>query len=226
MLERNALISLANGLSLFRLAISPFLLLFLIPNPAARTAVLALFILGEISDFLDGIAARRKNEVSDFGKLIDPMADVIFHLTLFLIFMSLNLVPAWMVIVLVWREVAVSSLRLMASTDRRLVIAAAKPGKVKANIQALVTLLIMVSFLTAPIGLTQAIGFWGSLAAVLASLYSGAFYFFGYRGILASVYRRSRPSALRQKADVILSSESDTESSPRAGGRFFARRSE
>src|SRR5205085_6836523 len=123
--ERSPLISLANGLSLFRLAISPFLLLFLIPNTAVRSAVLVLFILGEISDFLDGIAARRKNQVSDFGKLIDPMADVIFHLTLFLMFLALNLVPAWMVIVLVWREIAVSSLRLMASTDQRVVIAAA-----------------------------------------------------------------------------------------------------
>ena len=192
--------SLANGLSLFRLAISPFLLLFLVPNTAARAIVLALFIFGEISDFLDGIVARRKNQVSDFGKLIDPMADVIFHLTLFLIFMALNLVPAWMVIVLVWREVAVSSLRLMASTDRRLVIAAAKPGKVKANVQALVTLLVIVSFLAGPLDLAQAVGFWGTLAAVVASLYSGAFYFFGYRGILASVYRRSQPSALREQA--------------------------
>jgi CDP-diacylglycerol---glycerol-3-phosphate 3-phosphatidyltransferase len=159
--------------------------------------VLALFILGEISDFLDGIVARRKNEVSDFGKLIDPMADAIFHLTLFLIFLTLQLVPAWMVIVLVWREIAVSSLRLMASTDQRLVIAAARPGKIKANVQALVTFLVMLSFV---IGLpyTRDVGFWGTLAAVLASVYSGAFYFVGYRSILASVYRRSRPSHLRQ----------------------------
>jgi CDP-diacylglycerol---glycerol-3-phosphate 3-phosphatidyltransferase len=189
--------SLANGLSLFRLGVSPLLLLFLVPNTAVRAAVLALFILGEISDFLDGIVARRKNEVSDFGKLIDPMADAIFHLTLFLIFLTLQLVPAWMVIVLVWREIAVSSLRLMASTDQRLVIAAARPGKIKANVQALVTFLVMLSFV---IGLpyTRDVGFWGTLAAVLASVYSGAFYFVGYRSILASVYRRSRPSHLRQ----------------------------
>src|SRR5579884_1723523 len=141
---RSCPISLANGLSLFRLGLSPLLLLFLIPSTAARAVVLALFILGEISDFLDGIVARRKNEVSDFGKLIDPMADAIFHLTLFLLFLAMGLVPAWMVIVLVWREIAVSSLRLMASTDQRLVIAAARPGKIKANVQALVTLLVMV----------------------------------------------------------------------------------
>ena len=164
------------------------------PSSAVRFAVLALFILGEISDFLDGIVARRKNQVSDFGKLIDPMADAIFHLTLFLIFLTLGLVPGWMVIVLVWREVAVSSLRLMASTDQQLVIAAARPGKIKANVQALVTLLVMVSFLAAPLDLTRAIAFWGTLAAVVASVYSGGFYFVGYRGILAAVYRRSRPS--------------------------------
>ncbi len=184
--------SLANGLSLFRLGISPLLLLFFVDNIWVRAVVLALFILGEISDFLDGIVARHKNEVSDFGKLIDPMADVIFHLTLFMIFLTLGYVQGWMVIVLVWREIAVSSLRLMASTDRRMVIAAAMPGKIKANVQALVTLLIMLSVLLAP-SLTKTIGFWGTLAAVLASLYSGAFYFFGYRGILASVYQRSRP---------------------------------
>jgi CDP-diacylglycerol---glycerol-3-phosphate 3-phosphatidyltransferase len=163
--------------------------------------VLVLFIFGEISDFLDGIAARRKNEVSDFGKLIDPMADVIFHLTLFLIFLTLGLVPGWMVIVLVWREVAVSSLRLMASTDRRLVIAAARPGKIKANIQALVTLLVMAAYLAGPLSLAQNVGFWGTLAAVIASVYSGAYYFFGYRGILAAVYQRSRPSHLRQSVE-------------------------
>jgi CDP-diacylglycerol--glycerol-3-phosphate 3-phosphatidyltransferase len=185
--------SLANGLSLFRLGVSPLLLLFLVPNTAIRCFVLALFILGEISDFLDGLVARRRNEVSDFGKLIDPMADVIFHLTLFLIFLTLGLAPAWMVIVLVWREIAVSSLRLMASTDQRLVIAAARPGKIKANVQALVTFLVMASFIVGYNG-TRDIGFWGTLAAVIASVYSGAFYFVGYRRILASVYRRSRPS--------------------------------
>ena len=98
------------------------MLLFLVPSTPLRSIALALFILGEISDFLDGVVARRRNEVSDFGKLIDPMADSIFHLTLFIIFLSLGLVPAWMTIVLVWREIAVSSLRLMASTDQRLVI--------------------------------------------------------------------------------------------------------
>jgi len=189
--------SLANGLSLFRLAISPLLLLFFIENTWVRVAVLVLFIFGEVSDFLDGLVARRQNLVSDFGKLIDPMADVIFHLTLFLIFLSLGFVPGWMVIVLVWREVAVSSLRLMASTDRRLVIAAARPGKIKANIQALVTLLIIISTLVAPLSVTQTIGWWGTLAAVIASLYSGAFYFFGYRGILAAVYQRSQPANQR-----------------------------
>ncbi len=195
---RSPSISLANGLSLFRLGVSPLLLLFLVPSTTVRSAVLVLFILGEISDLLDGIAARRKNEVSDFGKLIDPMADVIFHLTLFLIFLDLGLAPGWMVIVLVWREVAVSSLRLMASTDQRLVIAAAMPGKVKASVQAVVTLLLMVSFLVAPLNVAQGIGFWGTLAAVIASIYSGAFYFFGYRRILRSVYSRSRPGYLRQ----------------------------
>ncbi|HUZ77240.1 MAG TPA: CDP-diacylglycerol--glycerol-3-phosphate 3-phosphatidyltransferase [Chloroflexota bacterium] len=189
--------SLANGLSLFRLAISPLLLLFFVENTWVRVAVLVLFIFGEVSDFLDGLVARRQNLVSDFGKLIDPMADVIFHLTLFLIFLSLGFVPGWMVIVLVWREVAVSSLRLMASTDRRLVIAAARPGKIKANIQALVTLLIIISTLVAPLSVTQTIGWWGTLAAVIASLYSGAFYFFGYRGILAAVYQRSQPANQR-----------------------------
>lgn len=187
---------------MFRLGVSPLLLLFLVPSTAARASVLALFILGEISDFLDGIAARRKNEVSDFGKLIDPMADSIFHLTLFLIFLTMGLVPSLMVIVLVWREIAVSSLRLMASTDQRLVIAAARPGKIKANIQALVTFLVMVSFL-AGTPYTQAIGFWGTLAAMLASVYSGAFYFVGYRSVLASVYRRSRPSELKRAQPVV-----------------------
>ncbi|HEX6513034.1 MAG TPA: CDP-diacylglycerol--glycerol-3-phosphate 3-phosphatidyltransferase [Chloroflexota bacterium] len=212
--HRSHPISLANGLSLFRLGVSPLLLLFLVPSTAARAAVLVLFILGEISDFLDGIAARRKNQVSDFGKLIDPMADAIFHLTLFLIFLTLGLVPGWMVIVLVWREVAVSSLRLMASTDQRLVIAAAKPGKVKANVQALVTLLIMVSFLAAPLDWARIVAYWGTLAAVLASVYSGAFYFVGYRGILAAVYRRSRPS----RDDVIPRSAAV----PRNRGRNLA----
>ena len=185
---------------MFRLGVSPLLLIFLLPSTPLRSIALVLFILGEISDFLDGIVARRRNEVSDFGKLIDPMADVIFHLTLFIMFLALGLAPGWMVIVLVWREVAVSSLRLMASTDRRLVIAAARPGKIKANVQAAVILLIMLSVVSGHPSLAHTIGFWGTLAAVAASLYSGAFYFFGYRGILAAVYQRSRPSRSGQGA--------------------------
>ena len=137
--------------------------------------------------------------MSDFGKLIDPMADAIFHLTLFLVFLDLNLVPGWMVIVLVWREVAVSSLRLIASTDQQLVIAAARPGKIKANVQAVVGFLVMVAYLQEPeAALTHSIAFWGTLAAVVVSVYSGAFYFVGHRGTLAAVYRRSKPSYLRR----------------------------
>ena len=173
------------------------LLLFLVPSTAVRAVVLALFILGEISDFLDGLVARRQNQVSDFGKLIDPMADVIFHLTLFLVFLDLGLAPGWMVIVLVWREVAVSSLRLMASTDQRLVIAAALPGKIKANVQAVVVLAVIVAVLAGSPA-ARDVGLWGTLAAVLASVDSGAFYFFGSRSILASVSRRSRPGQVRQ----------------------------
>jgi len=149
--------------------------------------------------------------VSDFGKLIDPMADAIFHLTLFLVFLDLNLVPGWMVIVLVWREVAVSSLRLIASTDQQLVIAAARPGKIKANVQAVVGLLVMVAYLQEPeAALTHSIAFWGTLAAVVVSVYSGAFYFVGHRGTLASVYRRSKPSHLRRMRRPHLASPSPT----------------
>ena len=137
---------------------------------------LGVFLLAALTDFLDGFIARRKQLVTRLGKLLDPAADKILTSAAFISLVEMNpeVTPAWMVVVIIAREFAVSSLRGFAASEH-VVLAAAPSAKVKTTLQIVaISLLIFYNQLgqferLAPISL------W---AAMLVSLYSGAEYFF------------------------------------------------
>ncbi len=125
--------NIANKLTIFRIVISFFFLIFLfIAAPGAKTFALGLFVIGIISDFYDGHLARRLGITTDFGKLIDPLADKILVSSAFISFVQLDPInlPAWMAALIVAREFSVTTLRLNAMR-KGIVIPAERQGKQK-----------------------------------------------------------------------------------------------
>ena len=118
----------ANKITLLRVALIPvFLVLCYLDHRIAATVV---FIIASLSDLLDGYIARRYNQVSNFGKFMDPLADKILVLAAMCFLVEKGQMPGWVVAVILFREFAVSGLRLIA-VERQRVIAAAWSGKIK-----------------------------------------------------------------------------------------------
>src|SRR5258707_353056 len=112
-----------------------------------ETIALALFVAGGISDFLDGQIARRQNLITNFGILMDPLADKIMVCSAFIAFVGLRWIPAWMVVVIVARELAITGLRLLAAS-KNVVLASEGYGKHKtiSQIVAIISILVLHSY--------------------------------------------------------------------------------
>ncbi|HPC61908.1 MAG TPA: CDP-diacylglycerol--glycerol-3-phosphate 3-phosphatidyltransferase [Verrucomicrobiota bacterium] len=112
-----------------------------------ETLALALFIAGGITDFLDGQIARRWNLITNFGILMDPLADKILVCSAFIAFVGLGWMPAWMVVIIVARELAITGLRLLAAS-RNVVLAAERYGKHKtiSQIVAVISILVLAAY--------------------------------------------------------------------------------
>jgi len=134
--------------------------LVFIPGLAARVAALVCFVLAGLTDWLDGWVARRWNQTSPLGALLDPIADKLLVLGVFLAFVQLDIVPAWMVLVILVRELVVTGVRLFAAS-RQVVIAAAKEGKHKLVSQVVAILVILLVLVVreaaGPSGLSPAV---------------------------------------------------------------------
>ncbi|MEM7697438.1 MAG: CDP-diacylglycerol--glycerol-3-phosphate 3-phosphatidyltransferase [Verrucomicrobiota bacterium] len=112
-----------------------------------KTAALVIFVIAAVTDFLDGYFARKLNLVTNFGKLMDPLADKVLMCAGFVMLVELGLIPAWIVIAILTREFLVTGLRLVASAEGK-VLAAENLGKYKTTIQ-IVTVIYFLVFLAA-----------------------------------------------------------------------------
>lgn len=141
--------NLPNTLSIVRIAAVPVVIVLLI-SPGRRLSVIAalFFVLVCITDWLDGYFARSRGDVTSFSKFLDPLADKLLINTSFIMLIPLGRVPAWVVALIVAREIAVTGLRAVA-THTGVVIAAGSLGKYKTVIQivCLVALLLHYSWL-------------------------------------------------------------------------------
>jgi len=113
----------------------------------SKTAALFVFAIAAITDFLDGYFARKHNLVTNFGKLMDPLADKVLMCAGFVLLTRLELIPAWIVVVILSREFMVTGLRLLASAEG-VVLAAENLGKYKTIFQ-IVTVIYFLLFLAA-----------------------------------------------------------------------------
>lgn len=121
----------ANKLTMLRVVMIPvYLVLWHMDFAWNNLAALAVFVAASLTDLLDGYIARHYNQVTDFGKFMDPLADKVLVLTAMICFCAVGRMPDWAVAVVIFREFAVSGLRLVAVEGGR-VIAAGWSGKVK-----------------------------------------------------------------------------------------------
>src|SRR5438045_7391739 len=124
--------NLPNKLTVSRFVLTvAFLIVMFSRVPFHETIALVLFIAGGISDFLDGYLARRHKLITNFGILMDPLADKVMVCSAFIAFVGLNWIPAWMVVIVVARELAITGLRLLA-VSKSVVLVAEGYGKHKA----------------------------------------------------------------------------------------------
>ena len=137
--------NLPNKLTASRLVLTlVFLLVMFSRVQYHETIALVLFIVAGISDFLDGEIARRRKLITNFGILMDPLADKIMVCSAFIAFVGLGWLPAWMAVVVVARELAITGLRLLAAS-KSVVLAAERYGKHKTISQIAAIIAIFVS---------------------------------------------------------------------------------
>lgn len=121
----------ANKLTILRILMIPgFLAVLYMDIPDANYWALAIFVIASLTDFLDGYIARNYNQITDFGKFMDPLADKMLVVAAMLWFVEIGQMQGWALLIVIVREFAVSGLRMVAA-DKGRVIAAGWSGKVK-----------------------------------------------------------------------------------------------
>jgi CDP-diacylglycerol---glycerol-3-phosphate 3-phosphatidyltransferase len=148
-----------------------------------RVAALMLAVFAGFTDFLDGYIARKFNLISDFGKLMDPLADKIFIATAFIVLVDKGVLPGWVAVVILSREFLVTGLRQLAASKGS-VMAAETAGKLKTVMQMFFLILGGAVWLgwvrIADIPLLWTLAVW---SVVLITLYSGISYFVRHRSL-------------------------------------------
>ena len=170
----------ANKLPLLRVVMIPaFLLVLYLHVPGAIYWALAIFALASITDTLDGYIARHYNQITDFGKFMDPLADKCLVTAAMLGFVEIGQMPAWALLIVIVREFAVSGLRMIAA-DKGRVIAAGWSGKVKtaSTMVCIVLMLLPIAYWVNSICVA---------VIVLTTIYSGVEYFTKNLDVLSDV---------------------------------------
>lgn len=149
--------NLPNSITLFRIVCIPIFILLIIIEFETKIAFFdysfslgdflgfLVFLVLSFTDWLDGYLARKLNSVTNFGKFLDPLADKLLTMAGFILLVELNLIPAWVVILIISREMVVTGLRLIAASEGT-VIAAANMGKLKTTLQIVVISLLLLQF--------------------------------------------------------------------------------
>lgn len=177
----NPIRHLPNLLSLFRIVLVPLLVVVLLTQYENREFIgLGVFLLAALTDFLDGFIARRHRIVTRLGKLLDPAADKILTSAAFISLVALGIAPAWMVMIIIAREFAVSALRSFAASEN-VVIAAGPAGKLKTVVQVIAISLLIISN---QLGSFQRLAPASLWVALVVSVYSAVEYFVRYKPLL------------------------------------------
>jgi CDP-diacylglycerol--glycerol-3-phosphate 3-phosphatidyltransferase len=143
---RREFTNLPNLVTMSRVALVPFVLIFIDNFSPLRSFIASLLYLGAAAgDALDGYLARSRNQVSMLGKFLDPLADKLIVTAVLVFMVALSRVPAWVVVVLIARDLAINGLRSVASAQG-LVISASDGGKIKTALQLVAIMMLLIYF--------------------------------------------------------------------------------
>ena len=138
--------TLPNTITSLRvLATAPVILLIVSGETWALWAALCIMALSEFSDWIDGVLARRRGQVSNIGKLLDPMADSLYRVSVFTAFTANHWMPLWMLLIIICRDVSVSYLRVLAE-QKKGTMGARQSGKWKAVAQSIAQLVVVAGY--------------------------------------------------------------------------------
>jgi CDP-diacylglycerol--glycerol-3-phosphate 3-phosphatidyltransferase len=183
--------TLPNALTALRIFLVPILVVFLLTD--YRLVGLSVFIIASLTDWFDGYLARTRKQITTLGQLLDPIADKLLVSAAFISLVGLGEAPAWMVVIIIGRELAISGLRPIAA-DQGITIPSSSLGKYKTTVQMFTVILLLLGpsylgehFLVGEIF----VGEIGLCLVVVLSLVSAAQYFLGFWKQLA---RSGKPS--------------------------------
>ena len=198
--------TLPNIVTMARLGLLPFIVALVWPGIETRETCFwaaTLYMVGGVLDMVDGLLARRRNQVTVLGKFLDPLADKLFYLITLIALLQLQgpRVPPWLVMIVVARELAITGLRAIAASEG-IVIAAGEGGKMKTTLATIGTIGLLLHYpylinfgpFAAMIDMHRT-GLWVTYFSVAFSLSSAAEYIVGFSRAL-----KSRAAARRDEA--------------------------
>ena len=187
--------NLPNMLTLLRLGLTALLVVSLSVQYQAHSAIaLLVFLVASLTDYLDGVIARKWNLITDFGKLMDPLADKVLTASAFICLIPYEALPAWVVIIIISREFLITGLRLLASS-KGVILPAEKLGKHKTAWQMITIVFFLALLALRDLGLEDSPivdGLWSYGGAFLVSvtvaltLFSGFAYLWKNRALVSA----------------------------------------
>lgn len=150
--------------------IPAFLMVYLNQSiPYSNYIGAAIFLIAALSDFVDGYIARKQNLITNFGKFMDPLADKLLVSAALICFVEFDLLPSWIAFIIIAREFIISGFRLVAS-DNGVVIAASWWGKIKTNLQMIMSVMLIINLDNPIINILEQIVIYLALILTIISL--------------------------------------------------------
>jgi len=172
--------TLANKITLIRIGLIPFFVIFMmLPIPYSHWVAAIIFIIASVTDGVDGYIARTRNQITNFGKFLDPLADKLLISAALVMLVAVGKVAPWIVIVIISREFAITGMRTVA-VAAGLVVAASPLGKIKTVSQIIAIVFLLFSGMT---GTAFLLGQIFMYIALFFTIYSGVDYFYRNRNI-------------------------------------------
>jgi CDP-diacylglycerol--glycerol-3-phosphate 3-phosphatidyltransferase len=184
-------LNVPNLLTLLRILLVPVLVVALVNETSSDWLAAGVFAAASLTDAIDGYIARSRRQITTFGKLMDPVADKLLIIAALVVLLSLDRIPAWIVMVIIAREFAVTVTR-MAATGQGVIISANWWGKAKTIVQV-AAIFFAIGFDPTPAAVDALL-----YVAVAITVVSGIDYFFGLRRVLAeaeALRHAQRPAA-------------------------------
>lgn len=178
-ITNSSMLNIPNALTLFRILVVPFIVILLyFQRPSTCFLATLFFLVAIFTDLADGFIARKFNQVTNFGKFLDPLADKILIASVLIMLVELNWVSAWIAIIIIVRELLVTGLRAVAA-DKGQVIAADKYGKLKTIMQSIALIPLIHHYPILGMN-TVILGHILLFIALILTIYSGWNYLYGF----------------------------------------------